>query len=97
MPSRWSAGAPTIPEPGSQHMIQLRVIITKLTDLDSFPVHLPFNSLLQCQQRNMHCILQLQVVFIPLLQKRLGACRTLPNGGRCNSESVSPFSGKRWL
>lgn len=51
-----------------------------ITYLDRLPIHLTLNGLLQGQQSNMDRIFKLQVVFVSLLQKSLGAGRTLPNG-----------------
>lgn len=50
------------------------------TNLDGFTIHLALNRLLQRQQRNMHGIFQLQVLFISFLEKGLCAGGTLPDG-----------------
>lgn len=50
------------------------------TNFDSFSVHLALDRFLQRQQRDMHRIFQLQVLFISLLKKGLCASGTLANG-----------------
>ena len=67
------------------HSLHLQAILMRQPhdpDLNRITTHLPFNRLLECQQRNMYRILQLQILRISLLQKRLRARRTLANRRR---------------
>lgn len=51
------------------------------TNFDGLSIHLALDRFLQRQQRNMHSILQLQVLFISLLEKGLRAGGAFANGG----------------
>lgn len=50
------------------------------TNFDSFSVHLALYRFLQCQQRNMHRIFQLQVFLISFLKESFGTSSAFANG-----------------
>jgi hypothetical protein len=56
--------------------------VGKHTNLHCLPIHLSLDRLLQRQQRNVHRILELQTLRVPLLEKSLRAGSTLPD--RCS-------------